>query len=301
MSCYGHHHHHHDAVRRSNQWRLVATLGLSVVYLFAELIGGLLSNSLALLADAGHMLSDVAALGLSLFALWIARRPPTPKRTFGYYRAEILAALINGATLVAISIFIFIEAWRRMWQPPQVAGPLMMAIALGGLAVNLAGMWLLGHARGDNLNMRGAWLHMLTDALGTLGAIVAGMLIWALGWNWADPVASVLIGLLVIYSSWQLMAEAVAVLMETAPRGIDVDAVRGAIMEVPGVSDTHDLHVWTITSGLHSLSAHVVLEDVQSHVDLLTGLRNMLHERFHIEHITIQIEPANFEERPTAI
>ncbi len=263
----------------------------------AEIAGGILANSLALLADAGHMLSDVAALGLSLFALWIAERPPTARRTYGYYRTEILAALANGATLAAVSILILIEAYRRLRQPEPVQGIAMMAIAVGGLAVNFAGLWLLHRGRRDSLNLRGAWLHIFTDALGTTGTILASALVWSFGWFWADPLASVVISLLVIYSAWQLLAESVSVLMENAPRGIDVNTVRSSILDQPGVLAVHDLHVWTITSGLDSLSAHVVVEDLSPPAGLLAQLRTMLYDRFRIEHVTVQLEPEDFEER----
>lgn len=262
----------------------------------AEVIGGLLTNSLALLADAGHMLSDVVGLALSLFAIWIAECPPTPQRTYGYYRAEILAALANGATLIAISLFIFVEAYHRLWQPPDVQGAAMLAIAVGGLVVNLIGLRLLHAGRHESLNLHGAWLHVLTDALGSVGAIVAAGMIWAFEWTWADPVASVLIGVLVIYSSWRLLAESVSILLESAPKGIDVDIVRRAIKETPYVLAVHDLHIWTITSGLHCLSAHVVTAEGQSHAALLKCLRDVLHEKFGLDHLTIQIEPEGFEE-----
>ena len=247
------------------------------------------------------MFSDVAALGLSLFAIWIAERPPTPQRTYGYYRTEILAALVNGAALIAVSIYIFIEAYRRLLQPPEVMGAVMMWIAVGGLVVNLLGLWVLRAGRDENLNVRGAWLHVLTDALGSVGAIIAGALIWAFGWNLVDAAISAFIGLLVIYSAWRLVMESVHVLMESAPRGIDVDEVRQTISATPGVIRVHDLHVWTITSGLDSLSAHVVAEETESHADLLKRLRLALHERFGIDHITIQIEPDGFDERPTPV
>lgn len=292
---------HAQASRANNRRRLKATLTLAGCYLVAEVVGGWLTNSLALLADAGHMLSDVAALGLSLFAVWIAERPAPARRTYGYYRTEILAALANGAALVAVSAFIFVEAYRRLSAPPQVLGGAMLVIATGGLAVNLAGLWILGGGRQESLNIRGAWLHVLTDALGSIGAMTAGVLIWAFGWNWVDPVASALIGLLVIYSAWQLLLEAVSVLMESAPRGIDVDQVREALLETPGVLAVHDLHVWTITSGLDSLSAHVVTCDGVAATELLSCLRTMLHTRFGIDHLTIQLEPKDFEERPTLI
>ena len=274
---------------------------LAAGYMVAEIVGGWLTNSLALLADAGHMFSDVVALALSFFAVWVGDRPAASHQTYGFYRAEILAALVNGAALIAVSVFIFIEAYHRLWQPPQVQGQLMMWIAVGGLGVNLAGLWILHGGRSENLNVRGAWLHVLSDALGSVGAIVAGGLIWAFGWVWSDPVASVVIGILVIYSSWRLLAESVSVLMENAPKGIDVDAVRIAMAEMAGVAGVHDLHIWSITSGLDSLSAHVVANDGQSHSELLQQMRNLLHDRFGIDHITIQIEPRDFPEREIVV
>lgn len=298
---HAHHHHgtechHHGDLRSANKRRLLFVLVLAGGYMVAEVIGGWLTNSLALLADAGHMLSDTAALALSFFAVWIADRPPPAHRTYGYYRAEILAALVNGATLLTISIFIFVEAYGRIWHPPEVQGAMMLWIAVGGLLVNIASLVILHGGREENLNIRGAWLHVLTDALGSVGAIIAGVLIWAYGWYWSDPIASVAIGALVIYSSWRLLSEAVSVLMESAPRGIDVDEVRLTIASTSGVVEVHDLHVWTITSGLDSLSAHVVTIDGQSHKDLLTSLRTTLQQRFGIDHITIQIEPTDYGE-----
>ncbi len=207
----GHSHSHHQGAA-ANRSRLALTLALAAAYMLAEAVGGWLTGSLALLADAGHMLSDVAALGLSLFAMSMARRPPTSRRTYGYHRLEILAALANGAALVAISLFVLAEALQRLRQPHEVDAPAMMAIALGGLLVNLAGLWILRRGREESLNVRGAWLHVLTDALGSVQAIAAGALIWAFGWQWADPAASILIALLVIYSAWSLLKEATAVL-----------------------------------------------------------------------------------------
>lgn len=277
------------------------TLALAATYLVAEIVGGLWTGSLALLADAGHMFSDVASLGLSLFAVWIAERPPSAKRTYGYYRAEILAALANGATLVAVSIVIWIEAADRFRQPPEVRGGAMMGIAVGGLVVNLLGLWILSGGRQQSLNVRGAFLHVMADALGSVGAIGAGVLIWTLGWELADPIASVAIGLLVIVSAWRLLQESVSVLMESAPRGIDVDEVLAAMRAVPGVAGVHDLHVWTITSGLDALSAHVAAADGEPHTALLTRMRAMLHARFGIDHLTIQIEPPDFDEPATPV
>lgn len=297
MTTPNHHDHHHAQARAANRRRLAWTLVLIAGYMVAEIVGGLLTHSLALLADAGHMLSDAAALGLSLFAAWLAERPPTSRRTYGYYRTEILAALANGATLVAISVYIVVEALRRMHEPPAVLGGPMLGVASGGLLVNIVALMILHRGRDENLNIRGAWLHVLTDALGSVAAMAAGALIWAFDWNWTDAVASVLIALLVVYSAWRLLAESVAVLMESAPRGVDVDAIREALLATPGVAGVHDLHVWTITTGLDSLSAHIVVTNGGPAIELLTCLRHLLHDRFGIEHVTLQIEPADFEER----
>jgi cobalt-zinc-cadmium efflux system protein len=270
--------------------RLIAVLVLVVVYMIAETAGGILANSLALLADAGHMLSDAAALALSLFALWITARPATPRRTYGYYRAEILAALVNGAALVAVSILIFSEAVRRLKDPPQVQGTLMTAIAAGGLVVNLVGLRILGPARDTSLNIRGAWLHVLADTLGSVAAILGGCLVWLLGWELADPILSMAIGLLVIHSSWDLIKESVSVLMEFPPGHIDVDEVRETIAGVPGASSIHDLHVWSITTGHVALSCHIVLRDGLPQARVLDELRSILATKFGIHHVTIQFE-----------
>ena len=279
----------------------MVTLVLAAAYMVAEFIGGLISHSLALLADAGHMLSDVASLGLSCFAIWLTVRPAGTQRTFGFYRAEILAALLNGAALIAVSIFIMVEAWHRLWDPPAVQGGLMMAIAVGGLVVNLAGLAILHGGRNENLNIRGAWLHVLSDTVGSVAVIVSGILITQYGWYWADPAISMLISVLIVLSAWRLLAESVWVLMEGAPGGVDVNNVRLALSESPGVIDVHDLHVWTIASGLDSLSCHVVTDETRPHVDLLESLRSTVHAEFGIDHVTIQIEPAGFEERETPV
>ncbi|MFI5165501.1 MAG: cation diffusion facilitator family transporter [Thermoanaerobaculales bacterium] len=277
---------------------LALTMALTAATMVAEFVGGLLTGSLALLADAGHMLTDVAALGLSLFAAWAAQRPATPSRTYGFYRMEILAALVNGATLIALSAWIFVVAIERLAHPTPVKGWAMLAIASGGLLVNLTALWILRDARTHTLNERGAWLHVLADALGSVEAIIAGALISVLGWNWADPVASLLIGCLVLYSSWRLVRESVAVLMEGTPGSIDLDEVRAAIATVEGVVAVHDLHVWTITSGFVALSAHVIAR-VDSPEDVLWRIRDLLDNRFGIAHSTIQVETAAAPSRIT--
>lgn len=272
-------------------------LVLSAVYMVAEVVGGLLTNSLALLADAGHMLTDVAALALSLFAIWIARRPATSRRSYGYYRAEILAALVNGAMLVAISVFVFVEAFGRLRTPPEVLGEWSAATAFGGLVVNGIGMFVLRRGATDDLNLKGARLHVAMDALGSVGALLGGLAVWLAGWRWADPAASILIGALVIWSAYSLLRETVSVLMESAPAHIDLDAVRDALAGVPGVSAVHDLHCWSITTGLVALSCHVCVADEAGNGRVLAEVRARLHDRFGIEHTTIQIEPEGLDER----
>jgi cobalt-zinc-cadmium efflux system protein len=284
------HDQHHDVQGRVHPQPLAITLALVFLYMGIEVVAGLLSGSLALLADAGHMLSDAGALALTLFAIKFARRPATPKQTYGYYRAEILAAFVNGATLVTVAIFIFVEAYQRARNPPDVEGALIVAVASGGLLVNAAGLWILRSGRDGNLNMRAAWLHVMTDALGSIQAIMAGVLIWAFGWDWVDPLASVLIGCLVIYSSWSLIRQSVAVLMEAAPRGINVDDVRATLLEIPGVSAVHDLHVWEITSGFVALSAHLTCVDPARQEVVLRSAQELLARRFGIRHTTIQLD-----------
>jgi cobalt-zinc-cadmium efflux system protein len=283
---------HHDRSLPPHARRLALVLALTCAYMIAELAGAWAANSLALLADAGHMLSDAAALALSLFAIWAARRPAGRASTFGHHRAEILAALVNGSVLLLIALFIFLEALERLREPPAVAGPLMLVVASGGLAMNLAGLGLLAPARNTSLNLRGAWLHVFSDALGSIAAMIAAAVIWTTGWSWADPLASIVIAIFIVHSAWALLRETVAVLMEIAPGHIDVDEVQAAIGTMNGVAEVHDLHVWSITSGMESLSAHVLTHPDSDADALLSSIRHLLAERFGIGHVTIQIERA---------
>jgi len=285
--------------RAAEQKRLTLALVLVIVYMLAELRGGLMTGSLALLADAGHMLSDAASLALALFALWLARRPAPPKHTWGYYRTEILAALANGAVLVAIAIFIISEAYDRFLATPQIDSGPMILIAAGGLAVNVIGLLLL--RRGSSLNIRGAWLHVLTDTFGSIQAMTAGILIWFYGWYWVDPLASVLIAVLVIYSSWNLLKESVIVLMESSPPSLDVDEVKQSMGDFDDVLEVHDLHIWTITSGLVALSAHLVCRAACDRDTLLAKVGERVRDRFHISHTAIQIESQRYREAPPPI
>jgi cobalt-zinc-cadmium efflux system protein len=258
--------------------------------MIAEAVGGWLTNSLALLADAGHMLTDVAALTLTLAAIWFAARPATPKKTYGYYRYEILAAFINGIALVLLSLWVIYEAFERWNAPPEIQGLGLTVVAVGGLLVNLSAAYLLHGDHAHDLNMRGAWLHVIGDALGSVTAITAGVLILVFDWVWADAVGSVLISLIIVFSAW---------LLEGTPAHINLTAVEEAIRETESVEDVHDLHVWTITSGMEALSVHVVHSDAISQTRLLRKIRQRLHDEFGIDHLTIQLETPEEEAADT--
>lgn len=289
---HGGHRHDHRAAPESRLRLLVVVQG---GYMFVEAAAGWWSGSLALLADAGHMVTDVAALILALVAVHMSRWPADRRRTFGYQRAEILAATLNGAALLGIAASILWEAVERLRQPVLVQGPVMLAVAAGGLAVNALGLWLLASSREANLNLRGAWLHLASDAVGSVGAIVAGLLVWRLGWLYADPLVSVLIAALILRGAWRLVVEAVDVLMESAPASVDLDALRRALEGLPGVCGVHDLHVWSITSGQLAMSGHVVTT-TSAPPTLLHDAHALLAARFGITHATVQVEPPGFVE-----
>ena len=296
----GHHHDHGAALRpaggRRGKRRLLWVLALTGVYMLAEAAGGWLTGSLALLADAGHMLTDVAALALALLAVWFGSRPATPRKTFGFYRLEILAALTNGVSLVLIAVLVLYHAWGRLHAPREVETGLMLWVAAGGLCVNLVCAWLLHGGRAGDLNVHGAWLHVMGDAVGSVGAIGAGLLMRYYGWYKADPLISAGIALLIVYSAWHLIRESANVLLEGTPAHINLASVEQAIRSTAGVEDVHDLHVWAITSGREALSAHVVHDRGVSQPGLLKELRVKLHELFGVDHLTIQMETADFED-----
>jgi cobalt-zinc-cadmium efflux system protein len=269
--------------------RLTWVLAITGVFMVAETVGGLLSGSLALLADAGHMLTDVAALGLSVFAMRLSRRPPSTKRTFGYVRLEILAALVNGAALLVIAGLIIIEAWQRFAAPVVVDGGLMLGVALVGLVVNILGATLLHDHAHDNINVRGAYLHVLGDLLGSVGAIVAGLVIVSTGWAPIDPLVSIAIALLILWSAWGLVREAADVLLESAPAHVDMDAILRDLAAIEGLDEVHDVHVWTLTSGFVALSAHGVIDDPRHHSRILDEVRERMGSH-GIAHVTFQIE-----------
>ncbi len=283
------------AGRAANRRRLGIVLALAATYMVAEVVGGLLTGSLALLADAAHMLSDVAALALALAANWIASRPAGHRFSYGMARAEILAALAQGAALVAVAVLVAIEAIERLQAPPAVQGLGVFAIATGGLVVNLVGLWILNAGKASSLNVRGAWLHVLSDALGSLGAMASGLLVWGLGWAWADPAVSLLIAALVLFSAWHLLREAVDVLMEATPRNLDLDRIRESLASLANVTSVHDLHVWSIGSGEICLSCHVVVADSAAPSDVLAAAYHELGSQFGIDHATLQVEPQSFE------
>jgi len=284
--------HVHSAAE-SNRGRLLSVFGLTLAIFAVEAIGGYAANSLALLADAGHMLTDVAGIGLALLAIWIGSRAPDPGRSFGYQRLEILAAVVNALLLFGVGAFIIVEAIRRLVSPPEVESGLMIAVALVGLAGNGASLWLLRKGQSESLNVRGAYLEVLTDFAGAGAVIVAGLIIAATGVTTADAIASILIGLLIFPRTWRLLRDAVDVLLEATPKGLDMAVVRSHILEAPGVTECHDLHVWTITSGMNVVSAHVIVEPDARPAEVLDHLCECLAGFFDIEHSTFQIETAD--------
>jgi cobalt-zinc-cadmium efflux system protein len=283
--------------RHSETQRLKWALAISALYFFAELIAGFLTNSLALLSDAGHMLSDIGAMALSLFAFRMAQRPATHHSTFGFHRVEILAALFNGLTLWLIVGLFSQAAYQRFFNPPVVESYGMMVVAVFGLAVNIAAAVILHGGHRHNLNVRGAFLHVLSDAIGSVGAIAAGLIMLSTGWYLADPLISVFIGALILFSSWSLIKDSLSVLMQAVPKGIRLEEVRETIESVDGVAKVHDLHVWAVTSDIYTLSAHAVVENGGDFHQVLNGIEDTLKERFHIEHITIQLETESREDK----
>jgi cobalt-zinc-cadmium efflux system protein len=281
---------HTHSPARTDSRRLVTVLVLSLAVFVIELAGGLAANSLALLADAGHVVADVGGMLVVLVAIWIGGRPASRERTFGYLRLEILAAVVNAGLLFAVAAFILYEAWRRLSEPPEVASGLMLAVAIVGLAVNAISLWLLRDAQARSLSLRGAYLEVLGDLAGSGATVVAALVIAATGLVGADIVASVLIALLILPRTWRLLRDAIDVLLEATPDGVDMADVRRHILEAPGVADVHDLHAWSITSGVNVVSAHVVLHAGAEPAAVLDHLCECLSDDFDIEHSTFQLE-----------
>ena len=281
--------HNKSESRSTQQKNLLRVLLITGMFMVIEVIGGLLTGSLALLADAGHMLTDVAALGLSAFAMWMAARPSTPEKSYGYHRAEILAAVTNAVVLLLLAVWILYEAYRRAFEPPHVLGVPMLLIGLVGLAVNVASMKLLTGESASSLNVRSAYLEVLSDAISSVGVILGGGVIWMTGWVLIDPLLSAGISLFIVWRTWALLTQAVHVLMEGVPTHLNAKEVGQAMVGVPGVKGIHDLHIWTITSGLEALSAHVVVPVGEDRDVVLGRLQSLLRDRWRIDHATLQI------------
>jgi len=293
--CGGHHHGSADADPRATRALRIALVA-TATFLVAEVVGGLVSNSLALLADAGHMLTDVGALALSLFVAWFSRQAASPEKTYGYLRWEILAAFVNGAALLLISVWIAVEALLRFRTPEPIGSGVMLAVAVAGLLVNVGSAWVLHGSHESNLNVRGAYLHVLGDLLASVATIVAALVVRATGWLAADPIASVLSTLLIMRGAWRLVAESVNVLLEATPRHIAVADVRARLQAIPGVESVHDLHVWTVTSGVVAMSAHAIVREPEHHQGVLEGAHDAMRD-MGIGHVTVQLERREMYER----
>lgn len=277
-----------------NKKNLIIVFGFTSAYLIAEVIGGIWFNSLALLADAGHMLTDVFGLGLALFAIWFGERPATPEKTYGYYRVEILAALTNAVILIGISLYILYEAYQRFKNPPEVESKGMLLVAGFGLIVNLAGMWILRAGSKESLNMKGAYFEVLSDMLTSIGVIIAGAIMLTTGWYYADPLISAGIGLFILPRTWSLLKDAVGVLLEGTPSDVNITNLRESLSNIAGVEEIHDLHVWSLTSGVNALSVHAAISDGSEADDVLERIRECCNQEFKISHVTAQMERVGF-------
>ncbi|MFK3794021.1 cation diffusion facilitator family transporter [Pseudomonas piscis] len=290
--------HSHGQVRAGHERKLWMALGLTGSFMIAEVIGAFVTGSLALLSDAAHMLTDTLALAISLVAIQVAKRPADRKRTFGYARFEILAAAFNALLLFVVAFYILFEAWQRLQAPPEIQSTGMLVIAVLGLIVNLISLSLLASGSSQSLNVKGAYLEVWSDMLGSLGVILAALVIMYTGWGWVDSLVAAAIGLWVLPRTWTLLRESTNVLLQGVPEGIDIDQVEQGIRGVPGVSDVHDLHIWALTSGKNVLSAHLVAQvgsrDEQA---ILAEVSELVQERFEIAHVTLQVEQSGFHEQ----
>jgi len=288
----------HEHARRSmdHRRRLGLVLAITCTILVVEVVGALLSGSLALLADAGHMATDAGGIALSLLAMWFASRPSSPSRTFGFHRLEILAAVANALVLCGVGVYILVETVLRLLEPPVVASGIMLVFGAVGLAGNAASLALLRRGQAESLNLRGAFLEVLNDLFGSAAVLVAGAVIWLTGFQRADAIASAVVGLLILPRTWKLLREALDVLLEATPKGVDLAEVRRHLLDDRGVVDVHDLHAWTITSGMPVLSAHIVVNDPSSSGQILDRLCDCLRGHFDIDHSTIQVEPAGHQQ-----
>ncbi|MBY0029815.1 cation transporter [Priestia aryabhattai] len=285
------HGHSHNHGKNANKQALKLSFFIIAIYMIIEAIGGFMTNSLALISDAGHMLSDAGALGLSYLAMTFGERKATEFKTFGYKRFEVLAAFINGLTLIVISLYIFWESYKRISQPPEVQSSGMIIIASIGLVVNIIAAYILMKGdKSENLNVRSAFLHVIGDLLGSVGAIIAALLIMFFGWSLADPIASVLVAILIIISAFRVTRDSINILMEGAPSHIDVTQVREALIAINNTLEVHDLHIWAISSDIPSLSCHIVVNDLKSSSMVMNSAKEILEKQFKIKHTTIQID-----------
>jgi len=274
---------------------LILVLCLTVGFMLLETAAGFFTGSLALLSDAAHMITDVFALSLALFAIWFALRPPTSTKTFGFHRTEVLAAFFNSLLLFVITVGILIEAYKRIRNPIEVKSLQMTVVALVGLGVNVLGAYVLSGIKKNNLNIRGAVLHVIGDALGSVGAVIAGLVMLKTRWYYADPIISILISALILRGAWKLFNESIHILLEGTPKGMDLEAVESAICSHNGVLSVHDLHAWTLTEGFEALSAHLVIEDISLGENLIEKIKKQLHDKFEISHVTLQVETRKCE------
>ena len=292
-------HGHVTSAAGKNKKNLAIVFGLTAFYLIVEVVGGLWTGSLALLADAGHMLTDVAGVGLALLAIWFAEKPATPERTYGYYRVEILAALTNAVVLILISIYILYEAYERFRNPPAVESAAMIGVAVIGLAVNIIGMYILRSGSTESLNMKGAYFEVLSDALTSIGVIIAGIIMLTTGWYYADPLISAGIGLFILPRTWSLLKDAVGVLIEGTPSDVNTATLRESLEKVEGVAGIHDLHVWSLTSGVNAMSVHAILINNDEHDAVMKRVHEFVTNNFKISHVTVQTECKGYAEHET--
>lgn len=295
MNGHTHPHVHLEDTVRGTSFRLGLSLALTAVFVIVEIAAGVFSNSLALLTDAAHNFTDVIALGLSWFAVRLATRPSSASRTYGYHRAGILVALVNSTTLVVISLGIFYSAYQRFQSPPEVKSGVMIVVGLLAFVVNLVTALLVRQGSGEDLNLRSAYLHLMGDVLSTLGAVVAGVIIFFTDWYWLDPLVSVFIGMLILWNAWGILRETVDILLESTPRDVDMDAMIRDMSQVKGVLGVHDLHVWSITQSMRTMSAHILTDDIAISAgrEIQNQLNGLLADNYHITHATLQLECAN--------
>ena len=281
-----------DREYSSNQRNLLIVLSITTVVMIAEVIGGLLANSLALLSDAGHMLTDILALSMTIFAIRFAQKPPTTSKTFGFYRLEILAAFFNGMLLFFISLYIFYEAYQRLVHPEEIKGLFMLVVAAVGLLANVVGIVILKKSALRNLNVKSAFFHIVGDTISSGGVIVGGLVILYTGWNLVDPLIGIFIGMLILRGAYNLVRESIDIFLEATPKDIDVEKMLDDLHKIEGVKDIHHLHLWTITSGIYAMSAHVLIEDllVSRSVQILQEIEGLLQGKYGMEHTTIQFE-----------